>query len=202
MTYWLLTSTFYGQRLPGDPKGSVTNVRDRRPEDAESLIRTEHARPGEDFETALPGLHRAALDQLKGPPVSVDLPQAEQLLEQFQETASCRHWTLHAVSVLFNHVHLVVEAPSEIGKPELLRDFKSYGARRLNRLFGPRQSGTWWTDSGSCRPVRNPASAVFYVCHRQPKPPLVWSAERGRILPVESNPANVYQGEGVEESYE
>jgi hypothetical protein len=29
MTVWLLTSIFYGQWLPGDPRGSVTNVRER-----------------------------------------------------------------------------------------------------------------------------------------------------------------------------
>jgi REP element-mobilizing transposase RayT len=125
----------------------------------------------------------------------VDLPQAEQLLEQLQETARYRGWTLHAVSIMFNHIHLVVEAPPQVGKKELLRDFKSYGARRLNRRFGPRESGTWWTDSGSCRPVRNIAAAIFYVCHRQPNPLVVWSLERGRIPPAESHPDNVYPGE-------
>src|SRR5205085_2345553 len=110
MTAWLLTSTFYGQWLPGDPRGSVTNVRDRRPDDPATPVRIEHARPGEDYEDAIPGLHRAALEKLKGPPVTVDLPQAEQLLDQFRETAEYRRWILRAVSVMFNHIHLVVEA--------------------------------------------------------------------------------------------
>lgn len=154
MIPWLLTSTFYGQWLPGDVRGSVTNVRDRRPDDPATPVRIEHARPGDDYEDAIPGLQRAALEQLKGPPVSVDLPQAEQFLEQFQEMAAYRGWTLHAVSVMFNHIHLVVEAPPEVGKKQLLRDFKGFGARRLNRLYGRRPSGTWWTDSGSCRPVK------------------------------------------------
>src|SRR5712691_2000995 len=154
MTGWLLTSTFYGQWLPGDPRGSVTNVRERRPGDPVTQVRHEHARPGEEYEDAIPGLQRAALEQLKGRPVTVDLPQAEQLLDQLQETAAYRRWTLHAVSIMFNHIHLVVEAPPEAGKTQLLRDFTSYGAGRLNRQFGRRESGTWWTDGGSCRPIR------------------------------------------------
>jgi hypothetical protein len=88
-----------------------------------------------------------------------------------------------------------VEAPAQVGKSELLRDFKSYAARRLNRRFGPRASGTWWTDGGSCRPIRRLPAAVFYVCHRQPKPLVVWSRERGRIPPSESHPDHVFPGE-------
>ena len=192
MTTWLLTSTFYGQWLPGDPRGSVTNVRDHRPQDPIYPVRIEHTRPGEEYEDAIPGLQQAALDQRKGPPVTVDIVQAEQLLEQFRETAAYRGWTLHAVSVMANHVHLVVEAPAEVGKVALLRDFKSYAGRWLNRLFGRRASATWWTDGGSCRPVRHMSAAVFYTCHRQPNPLVVWSCERGRIPPSESHPNNVY----------
>lgn len=195
MTFWLVTSTFYGQWLPGDERGSVTNVRDRRPGDPETAVRIEHACPGDDYEYAIPGLERAAREQMKGPPVSVELPQAEQLLEQFQETAAIRGWTLHAVSVMFNHVHLLVEAPAAVDKRCLLRDFKSYGARRLNRHFGRRPSGTWWTDGGSCRVVRHLAAAIFYVCHRQPNPLVVWSRDRGRIPPSESHPDNRFTDE-------
>ncbi len=195
MAAWLLTSTFYGQWLPGDPRGCVTNVLDRRPGDLKGPVRFEHAQPGQVYEGALPGLQRVARQRLKGPSVAVDLVQAEQILDQFQETAVYRQWTLHAVSVMFNHLHLVVEAPQEFGKQELLRDFKSYAARRLNRQFGRRESGTWWTDSGSCRPIRLMAAAVYYVCRRQPNPLVTWSRERGRIPPAESHPDNVYPGE-------
>jgi REP element-mobilizing transposase RayT len=195
MTLWLMTSTFYGQWLPGDPRGSVASVRDRRPDEPAAPVRVEHALPGEDYEDAMPGLWNASHQLLKGEPVAVDLPRAEQLLDQFQETAAYRHWTLLAVSVMFNHCHLVVEAPPEAGKSELLRDFKSYASRRLNRLFGRPACGTWWTDGGSCRPIRHLLGAVHYVCHRQPNPLVVWSRERGRIPPAESHPDNVHSGE-------
>src|SRR5258708_2347188 len=181
MTTWLLPSTFYGQWLPGDPRGSVTNVRDRRAGDGDTPVRIEHARIGDEYEDAIPGLQHAARERLKGPPVALDLSQAEQLLEQFQETAAYRNWELCAASIMFKHFHLIAEAPPEAGKSQLLRDFKSYGARRLNRVFGARESGTWWTDGGSCRPIRGLVAAIFYVCYRQPNPLLVWSRERGRI---------------------
>ena len=87
MTQWLVTSTFYGQWLPGDEHGSVTNVRDRRTGEPESPKRREHARPGDEYESAIPGLQRAAMEQMKGPVVSLDLPKAEELLDQLQETA-------------------------------------------------------------------------------------------------------------------
>jgi REP element-mobilizing transposase RayT len=195
MTAWLLTSTFYGQWLPGDPRGSVTNVLDRRPDDPETESRIEHAQPGDEYEGTILGLQRAAAEQMKGPPVRVNLAHAEALLEQFQETARHRGWDLLAVSIMYNHVHLIVVAPSDVGKSQLLRDFKSYGGRRLSQHFGKQASGTWWSDGGSCRSIRHLAGAVFYVCHRQPNPLLVWSSERRRILPVESDPKNVFRGE-------
>lgn len=152
----------------------------------------EHSDVGDEFEKAIPGLFRSAIELLKGPPISIDLPQAEHLLEQFRETANHRQWILHAVSVMYNHIHLVVESPPEIGKLILLRDFKSYGARRLNRHYGKPLSETWWTQSGSCRPVKNLPAAIFYTCRRQPNPLVVWSRDRGRIPPGESHPDNVF----------
>jgi hypothetical protein len=47
----------------------------------------------------------------------------------------------------------------------------------------------------ACRPIRRLPAAVFYVCHRQPNPLVVWSRERGRIPPSESHPDHVFPGE-------
>lgn len=195
MPCWLITSTFYGQWLPGNKRGSVTNVRERRSNDALSSVRREHSQPGQAFDGSMPGLYQAALEQLKGQPVCVDLAQADQLLDQFLETAAYRGWVLGAVSIMENHVHLVVEPPASAGggiamKSQLLRDFKGYGSRRLNRLFGEREAGTWWSDGGSARIVKNKATAIHYVCHCQPWPLVVWSRERGRIPVEESSVGN------------
>jgi REP element-mobilizing transposase RayT len=160
----------------------------------------EHSTAGEDYEKGMPGLEQSSLARLKEEPIVLTLSQAEQLLDQLKETALHRKWSLLAVSIMFNHLHLVVGISPTPGKKEILRDFKSYGSRRLNRQFGTPASGTWWTDSGSCRPVRNIPSAVFYICHRQPSPLLVWSCERGRIPTIESYPDNVFTEEFVFES--
>jgi REP element-mobilizing transposase RayT len=201
MPFWLVTSTLYGQWLPGDERGSVTNVRDCRTGELQSRIRREHSRPGDAYDVGMPGLRRAALEQMKGPVVSLDLTRAEQLFDQFQETARHRGWDLHAVSIMFNHIHLVVEAPPDVDKEQLLRDFKSYGSRRLNRHFGRQPSGTWWTEGGSARVVRFIAAAIFYVCHRQPRPLLIWSRDRGRIPTAESHPNNIFQGASGDEVF-
>ncbi len=190
MRDWLVSSTFYGQWLPGDSRGSVSNVRERRPGDPERTARDEHADVGEDYDGWMEGLRSASEELLKGPPVTLDLPQAEQLLDQFQVTAKHRGWALHAVSIMFNHAHLLVEVPRAIDKEILLRDLKSYGSRRLNQHFGRPESGTWWTESGSGRVVRHRLAAHYYMCHRQPRPLLIWCAVRGRVAPAESDPSN------------
>jgi REP element-mobilizing transposase RayT len=102
----------------------------------------------------MPGLHRFAQEKLKCPPILLTSEQANVVLAQFQETARYRHWVLHAAAVMSNHFHLVVSAPEEVPSTNLLRDFKSYAARALNRQWPKPASGTWWTESGSRRPLR------------------------------------------------
>jgi hypothetical protein len=86
--------TFYGQWLPGDRRGSGTSVRDRRDKDPAIPVRFEHSDIDEEYEPELPDLFRAALDQLQGPQVVMELAHAEALLSQFQETALHRGWDL------------------------------------------------------------------------------------------------------------
>ncbi len=138
----------------------------------------------------MPALRQSSARHLRGAPVSIDLAKAEILIEQFMETATYRGWTLHALSIMHNHMHLVVGAPSEVGKHKLLQDFKSYGSRRLNLVFGRPSCGTWWTEGGSCRPLEELPRAIYYVCYRQPNPLLVWSRDGGRIRVEESKVGN------------
>lgn len=86
--YWLLTTTCSGVRLPGDGRGFVSRVRDQRPEDPASAARIEHKTPDSPYAADLHGLHRAAREQLKCPPLLLRKEQATVLLEQFQETGS------------------------------------------------------------------------------------------------------------------
>ena len=141
--------------------------------------------PGEPWEDPLPGLYGSACEQMKGPPIFLELAQAEQVLAQFQETAAYRGWTLLAVAIMRNHFHIVVQVPDDPEPTKILADFKAYATRTLNRHYGRPASETWWTTNGSKRKLRDGmalAEAIHYVLYRQPYPLVVWSPERGRLV--------------------
>jgi REP element-mobilizing transposase RayT len=185
MRAWLLTNTTYGSWLPGDGRGSVTSVRDRRPDDPPSTVRFEHDLPGERWEDALPGLEKSARAQMSGPPIYLDHEKAEAVLAQLQETATYRQWTLRAVAIMYNHFHIVVQVPDDPEPRKILADFKAYGTRILNTKFGRPPSETWWTDKGSKRKLKDEAAlaaAIHYVLYKQPNPLVVWSPETDRLV--------------------
>jgi REP element-mobilizing transposase RayT len=159
----LLTWTTYGSWLPGDVRGSVTTVRD------EPGPRRRHNVPGTPYDPAMSGLNAAARAALRGPVVFLDKEQADCLVGQFQETANARGWRLLAAAVMRNHVHLVIVADDGIEPATMLRDFKSYGSRKLNLRWPRPASGTWWTESGSRRrlPDENAIRAAVRYVERQ-----------------------------------
>ena len=133
--------------------------------------------PGSPPEADHPGLAAAARAALKGPPVWLRREHATQLVEQFRQTAGHRGWTIVALAVLANHVHLVVGVEGDPDPDDFLRDFKCYGTRRLTRVFGEPASETWWTQGGSTRLLPDGEAveaAVAYVEH-QANPLAVWS---------------------------
>src|SRR5439155_277838 len=96
-----------------------------------------------------------------------------------QETAAYRRWTLLAVAVMANHVHLVAGVADDPEPTKILGDFKSYGSRALTRRWGKPASGTWWTYDGSKRKladVRALLETIDYVIHRQHNPLVVWQS--------------------------
>jgi REP element-mobilizing transposase RayT len=126
----------------------------------------------------MPGLEKMARDKMAGPPVFLLAAHAEAILKQFMETAQYRGWELHAAAIMRNHIHIVVGVPGDPEPDIILRDLKSYGSRRLNRLFERPKSGTWWTASGSRRKLPHEhavQAAVEYVRHQE-YPLLIWIA--------------------------
>ena len=83
--YWFLSNTFYGNWLPGDDRGFVSRVRDRRPDEAPSKVRHEHDQPGTQYDRGLAGLHQHAQGLLKCDPIRIALPHAIALLDQLKE---------------------------------------------------------------------------------------------------------------------
>jgi REP element-mobilizing transposase RayT len=166
---WLLTWTTYGSWLPGDERGFIGRVRDRRPESQEPPAPTRrlHNRVGTEQDRDLPGLRRSSLEAMTGAPIRLDVEQARVVADQLLATATFRGWALWAVAVMANHVHLVVGVSGDPDPAILLRDFKSYASRALNATRPGRPGGRWWTESGSRRILRDEASIVGAIRYVQ-----------------------------------
>jgi len=176
--FWLLTWTTYGTWLPGDARGFVSRVKDG------PGARVEHDVLHTPYDAHMPGLKHSAETMLKSPPVLLKRPQADALLEQFQETARVRRWNLIATAIMVSHVHLFTGVSGDPDPEMLLRDFKSYGSRALNGRWPKPASGTWWTESGSKRKKEDEAAirtAIAYV-RDQPNPLVVWLSEEARLF--------------------
>jgi REP element-mobilizing transposase RayT len=181
--YWLLTWTTYATWLPGDARGFVSIVVG---EDGKGV---RHNTPGTPCDADHPNLQRYARQTLKGQPIYLIAEQAFALLAQFQETACCRQWLLQAVSIMANHIHIVLGVPGDPEPETLLRDLKSYGSWGLNRRWGKPASATWWTESGSKRKLENESAvpaAVQYV-KDQEYPLLIWTLEEGLVFPAQAS---------------
>jgi hypothetical protein len=97
--FWLLTSTTYGNWLPGDERGFVG------PNRTPLGVQTIHNRPGTEYDRDVSWLREHAQSQLKGPPIVFTLGHAEVLLRQLYETATHRRWKLSAVGIMATHAH-------------------------------------------------------------------------------------------------
>ena len=170
--FWLVTWTTYATWLPGDARGFVTDLRDS--ENHKYRLN----QPATECAADLPGLHAFAQASLRSKPVLLDRKHAEALLVQFQETARYRGWTLLAIAIMTNHVHLVVAVSGDPEPEKLLQSFKAYGSRVLNQKFGCVPSETWWTASGSTRklPDGQAVKAAVQYVRKQRNALLVWVA--------------------------
>jgi REP element-mobilizing transposase RayT len=158
--YWFLTWRTYGTWLPGDERGFVDPILN---EHGERVI---HNLPGTPLDKDNPQLHHYAREVMRGSAVYLIGEQPVELFDQFQETARHRGWELLTVAILTNHVHLIVGVGGDPDPSTLLRDFKSYGSRRLNRRWTVPVSKTWWAESGSRRTLKTEESrnqAVQYI---------------------------------------
>jgi len=167
---WLLTWTTYGSWLPGDDRGFVTRVRDQ---EGESVIHNQYGTPCDAY---MPGLRAYAQEIQRQTASFLDLPQAEALSDQLQQTARVRNWRLHSLAIMANHVHLIVEADEDVPSSKLLGDFKAYGTRRLREL-AQRPTARFWTERGSTRLLTNQqalSAAIQYV-QRQAHPLVIWT---------------------------
>jgi REP element-mobilizing transposase RayT len=184
--YWFFTWRTYGTWLPGGD-GFVGYYHGN---EGKRVI--DHS-PGESHTEAIPPLERYSHKVMTGEPVCLSGEQAVVLLRQFQETAAYRGWSLDAAAVLSNHVHLVFGVPGDPEPSDLLKSWKSYASRALNREGPQRIAPRWFADGGSKRPLRgelNRVGAIRYV-RDQTGPLVVWLSPEATIV-VESYPATPY----------
>jgi REP element-mobilizing transposase RayT len=147
----------YGTWLHGDKKGSV----DRRRKTF-----------GEPF--VMPDQHRtqASEARMDAPPFTLQAAHRGVVHETIEEVCEHRAWTLHALHVRTNHVHIVVSA--ETHTPErVMNDFKSWCTRRLReeKLIG--DATHVWSRHGSTEYLWKEdqvAAARDYVLNRQGAP--------------------------------
>ncbi|MCY2963548.1 MAG: hypothetical protein NT069_07850, partial [Planctomycetota bacterium] len=124
---WFLTWTTYGTWLPGDQRGFVS------PKFEGPISEKRHNVPGTEYDQGRPVLRQLAMERLAGPPIYLIFEQAPLLKDQFEETAGIRKWSILAGAILPNHIHLVTAVPGDPDPHVLLRDYKAYGSRALNR---------------------------------------------------------------------
>ncbi len=157
-SYVLVTSTTYGNWLPGDARGYVE----------------EHNEYGTPFDTPSEALNRFARGIMNESVVFFNAEQAELILTRWRDTAGELEGRLIAVAIMQNHFHFAGFFPGKISKAKLLQFFKGRASRALNQKYGKR---TWWTDSGSVRYSFDESAfrtRIAYV-KKQNNPLVLWS---------------------------
>lgn len=162
---YLLTWTTYGSWLPGDERGWVR-------------------RGGDSIELGSCQLRARAQQDLVCGPVGLDPQQQDLVRKTIVGHCAYRGWSLHAVNVRSNHVHVVVT--SDCSPEQTMQQLKAWCSRRLtedvrrtsgNDKPGARATGSslreattarrkWWTQRGSTKWINDEAylhNAIRYV---------------------------------------
>jgi len=143
----------YGTWLHGDRRGSIDRFHNR--------YRSPYIPPNKRW-------HSYNQDQLKTDPLILDERQRRSIECAIRETCQLRHWSLLALNVRTNHIHIVVTANR---RPNIvLNAFKANATRQL------REDGLWlkefspWARKGSKKRLWNEQSvarAIEYVLYGQ-----------------------------------
>lgn len=151
MPCYFLTWSTYGTWLHGDERGSVTV--------AQNQINTPRVSPDDELQCY-------RMRRMRGQPFVMSDEQRRIVDQTIREHCAIRQWTLHALNVRTNHVHVVCTAPPE--QEKVLGEFKSWASRRL-READPNLEDIW-TRHGSTRWINTKSSfvrAIQYVLEEQ-----------------------------------
>ena len=125
-------------------------------------------------EAGKPGVKPPNLDRwmrelavLHDDPVVLSQDQRQRVTQTIEAHCRIRHWTLHAVNVRSNHIHVVVTA-STYPPEKVMEQLKAWCSRRLSESTESHRK--WWTRHGSTRWINDEhslAAAIDYVLHHQ-----------------------------------
>lgn len=150
---YLITFRTYGTWLHGDARGSV----DR-----------DHNIPGTPMLDPNRKREIRERSRLKRPPVVLSTAQRAVVRTTIAQVAERRDWTVHALEVRSNHVHVVVGAPET---PErVMNDLKTWCTRRLVEANLLARGTKVWSRHGSTKYLWKPPeveTACRYVCEGQ-----------------------------------
>ncbi|MCY2931629.1 MAG: transposase [Planctomycetota bacterium] len=154
---YFLTWTTYGTWLPGDARGWID----------------EHRVHGDVVEPPNPALEAQARELMKEPPAILDPPSRTIAEEAMRAACEEFGWTIRAMEVRSNHVHVVVTASdSSPGKVMGVMKARATKALNLHPASGARER--WWTKDGSKRLLTSPAAltaAIRYVENQDQRRP-------------------------------
>jgi REP element-mobilizing transposase RayT len=153
---YLITFHTYGTWLHGNVQGSVDR---RHKQFGEATVRPSMAR------------QKAAQLRTKQQPLLLDGSQRTVVEQTIREVCARRWWSISALHVRTNHVHLVVSADK---MPErVLGDLKAWSTRRLREAALISPDSLVWSHHGSTRYLWDEPSAVAaidYVVNQQGNP--------------------------------
>lgn len=135
---YFITFTTYGKWLHGDKRGSVDYYNNQY---GTPVLKPNTMRTLEDRQ------------KFKNEPVQLNQQLRHIVQHTVEQVCIYRDWTLHAINVRTNHVHIVVSADQT---PErVMIDFKSWCTRRLVEAGLVRKGIRIWTRHGSTRYIWN-----------------------------------------------
>lgn len=129
---YFITFTTYGTWLHGKNRQSVDRLN--------NVVGLPFSRPNENRE-------KARLAQLQQNPYQLDDSKRQIVLETILEVAQFRNWTIWAIHVRSNHVHVVITA--SIAPEKVMSDLKAYCSRRIRERTDEQSDRNRWTRHGS-----------------------------------------------------
>ena len=158
----LLSWTCYGNWLPGDKRGYVSNTKLA----GKGWLEKQNI-PGTDYARDDPFTRHQARTQMKQPPARLSAEHAREVAESLIECAGKRSWRILRAAVMANHVHVVIcECPDD--GPAVRRILKGNTQAALCKKSAVNR--TRWTRGGSDRYLHGDdaiVGAIAYVANQE-----------------------------------